>query len=420
MNEFSPLTREITAALPKHVKKEQGIFITPRTIIAKLHRELDSFDDILVGSPKRMLEPSCGTGEIVGYFAERYPDWRIDAVEKNETIFRRLCESGVFRDTPGVRLISGDYLAYVPDAPYDLIVGNPPYVVVGKEAVPSQYEEYMVGRPNLFGLFMVHAVSMLSADGVLAMIIPKSFLNAAYYAKIRHYLKTAGTILRIVDFEKDGGFIDTQQSTIGFVWRKTAQNGSPKERGVLLEECPYSIRFNDNYVFSDNAAYLRELLEGSTTLEKLGLSVKTGNIVWNQRKPQLTDDATKTVLLYNSNIAKQNEIRLMEFANDDKKQYIDLPGVNDTVIVVNRGNGNAAYRLSYALVDGTRPYLAENHLNVIYWSRMGEGDADHKKTVFDQVLRSFANPKTELFIRAFLGNNGLSKTELETVFPIFI
>jgi hypothetical protein len=405
MNEFSPLTREITAALPKNVKKEQGIFITPRTIIAKLYQELD-----LSGSQTRMLEPSCGTGEIVRYFAERHPDLRIDAVEKNETIFRRVCESGVFRDTPGVRLISGDYLAYVPDAPYDLIVGNPPYVVVGKESVPPQYEEYMVGRPNLFGLFVVHAVSMLSVDGVLAMIIPKSFLNAAYYAKIRHYLKTTGTILRIVDFEKDGGFIDTQQSTIGFVWRKTAHDGSPKE-------CPYSIRFNDNYVFSDNAAYLRELLEGSTTLEKLGLSVKTGNIVWNQRKPQLTDDATKTILLYNSNIAKQNEIRLMEFANDEKKQYIDLPGVNDTVIVVNRGNGNAAYRLSYALVDGTRPYLAENHLNVIYWSLP---DKTNKKTVFDQVLRSFANPKTELFIRAFLGNNGLSKTELETVFPIFV
>ena len=107
----------------------------------------------------------------------------------------------------------------------------------------------------------------------------------------------------------------------------------------------------------------------------------------------------------------------MEFANDEKKQYIDLPGVNDMVIVVNRGNGNAAYRLSYALVDGARPYLVENHLNVIYWTL---ADKPNKKTVFDQVLRSFANPKTELFIRAFLGNNGLSKTELETVFPIFV
>ena len=419
MTEFSPLTREITAALPKNVKKEQGIFITPRTIIAKLYQRLE-----LSGSQKRMLEPSCGTGEVVGYFAQRHPDWRIDAIEKNDTIFRRVCESGMFRDTPGVRLISGDYLAYVPDSPYDLIVGNPPYVVVGKETVPPQYEKYTVGRPNLFGLFMVHAVSMLSDNGVLAMIIPKSFLNAAYYVKIRHYLKTVGEIIQIIDFEKDGGFIDTQQSTIGFVWRKTEHNGSPNALGVLLEECPYSIRFNDNYVFSDNAAYLRELLQGSTTLEKLGLSVKTGNIVWNQRKSQLTEDASKTILLYNANIAKQNEIRLMEFANDAKKQYINLPGVNDTVIVVNRGNGNAAYHLSYALVEGTMPYLVENHLNVIYWTGTGTGtgteEQQHKKMVFDQVLRSFANPKTELFIRAFLGNNGLSKTELETMFPIFI
>jgi hypothetical protein len=33
---------------------------------------------------------------------------------------------------------------------------------------------------------------------------------------------------------------------------------------------------------------------------------------------------------------------------------------------------------------------------------------------------SFKNPKTQIFIDLFLGNNGLSKTELETIFPIYL
>ena len=32
---------------------------------------------------------------------------------------------------------------------------------------------------------------------------------------------------------------------------------------------------------------------------------------------------------------------------------------------------------------------------------------------------SFNNKKTQHFIELFLGNNGLSKTELESIFPIY-
>ena len=40
-------------------------------------------------------------------------------------------------------------------------------------------------------------------------------------------------------------------------------------------------------------------------------------------------------------------------------------------------------------------------------------------TLFNQIIASFQHEKTNLFITTFLGNNGLSKTELETIFPIW-
>jgi len=40
--------------------------------------------------------------------------------------------------------------------------------------------------------------------------------------------------------------------------------------------------------------------------------------------------------------------------------------------------------------------------------------------IYKQVIRGFENPKTEKFIDMFFGNNGLSKTELETIVPIYL
>ena len=84
-------------------------------------------------------------------------------------------------------------------------------------------------------------------------------------------------------------------------------------------------------------------------------------------------------------------------------------------IIVNRGNGNSAYKLNYALIPDDFPfYIVENHLNVI------DTLLDDKMEIFAKIIRSFNDPRTSKFIDMFLGNNGLSKTELETIFPIYL
>ena len=40
--------------------------------------------------------------------------------------------------------------------------------------------------------------------------------------------------------------------------------------------------------------------------------------------------------------------------------------------------------------------------------------------LYEKIINIFKNPKTKKFIEMFLGNNGLSKTELETIFPIYL
>jgi adenine-specific DNA-methyltransferase len=417
--EYSELTIQLTRQLPKTVKKAQGIFITPQSIIRLFVSRVNEFIQSTNLTVQNILEPSCGTCEFIHHLANIYRDSHICGIELNPIIFENIIKIGF--NPNHVSLINGNFMNHAVDGSrslqerrYDLIIGNPPFVVIKKDDVPPQYQEYAVGRPNIFGLFIVHALTLLNENGILAFIVPKSFLNSAYYSKIRELIKTTCQILDIIDYKHLNLFIDTEQDTFGLIVQKK----------VSSEPCSYSYLVNQSYIFTNDSAKLRRLFEGSTTLQKMGLFVKTGSIVWNEHKSLLCDDSKQTLLLYNSNITNKNTVEIKTFKNDEKKQYINLDSVkyepaSGCCIVVNRGNGNSAYKLNYALIELDTNYIAENHLNVIDFVDKDISN-EKKKEVFHKIVSSFKNPRTQEFIELFLGNNGLSKTELETVFPIYL
>lgn len=407
MKQFSDLTIEITKNLTKLEKKNFGIFITPNSIIQCLNKSVEDSLGNDKASIKNILEPSCGTCEIVKFCDTVYSNIIIDAVEFNDTIYDSIKDL-TFNNQ--VNIIKKNFIEYKPNKFYDLIIGNPPYFVCKKSDIPKEFEEYIHGRPNIFGLFILHSLSLLKSGGILALIIPKSFLNSLYYSKIRNYIKQTCTILKIEDYSNLNDFIDTEQSTFGLIIKKNLNKQEPIE-------CNYSILLNNNFIFTDNSVELKKLFENSVTLEQIGFKVRTGQVVWNEHKDDLTDDDEETILVYNTNISKENKFVVKEFKNDEKKQYIKRDGKIDPVLVVNRGNGNSAYKLNYALIE-KGPFLIENHLNEIYYPKKMES-----KKLLDmyknKIIKSFENPKTKKFIELFLGNNGLSKTELESIFPLY-
>jgi len=411
--QYSKLTISLTKALNKTEKKTFGIFITPKSIIEILFQSIVQYCSANQINIKDILEPSCGTCEIINYCDSLYNDAQIDGIEYNKTIFQ-LIEQLTFTNTNNIQLIQSDFMNYNSnyEKKYDLIVGNPPYFVCKKADIPSQYHEFCVGRPNIFGLFIIHSLSMLHSGGILAFVVPKSFLNSMYYAPIRNHIKKTCRIIEIIDFTENNQFIDTDQATFGLIIQKL-------EEPIIGEECQYSIKFGDNFIFASNSVQLKKLFEGSTTLEKMGLKVRTGNIVWNEHKEELTNDEKDSLLIYNSNIAN-NKLEVKKFKNEEKGQYITKYGRINPALVVNRGNGNSAYKLNYVLIQNVGPYLIENHLNEIYESSIKKKSDNELIKLFNKVTDSFKNPRTQQFIEMFLGNNGLSKTELETIFPIYL
>ena len=141
---------------------------------------------------------------------------------------------------------------------------------------------------------------MLNDDGILSFILPKNFLNCLSFDKTRKYIGKHFQILHIIECNDDK-YIETQQDTIILIIQKKI---SCNNTAFILEINNYTIFANEN-----NSKTIKKLFKNSKSLLELGFKVSVGNVVWNQCKDLLTDDKSKTRLIYSSDIENNTLIK---------------------------------------------------------------------------------------------------------------
>lgn len=383
---YSDLSKKLTKSLDKKEKKDNGIFFTPPITVDKNLCLLSShFKNI-----KTVLEPSCGSCEYITKLKD-IDNVKITGIEYNTTIFDSIKDM----KTDNVMLLNDDYLTHEFDSKFDLIIGNPPYYVMKKVEVDKSYHKYFTGRPNIFILFIIKSLSLLNKNGILSFVLPKNFLNCLYYDNTRRLIYDNYTILNIV--ECDDNYLETQQDTIILI----IQNKKGCNDDYVLNISSLTVFGIPEYIKK-----LKDLYKDSTTLNKLGYTVSVGTVVWNQCKSILTDDSTKTLLVYSSDI-KDNELKIVSYSNKDKKNYIAKDGSTDPVLVINRGYGKGAYSFNYCIINGDKEYLIENHLIQI------------KGQSYEKIIDSLNDERTKTFIKLYFGNNAMNTIELSKVLPIY-
>ncbi len=340
---------ELNNILPKSVKQKYGIFFTPQSIIVDFYPKVMNY----VENEEKydFLEPSCGSCEFIDILQKDIKfinnNYTFDAIEYNTVIFENI--SQIKRNN--VNYINNDFLNYDINhqKKYNMIIGNPPYFVCDNKSVPKHLkgikkdksDTYYDGRIQIYVLFILHSLSKLKKNGILGFILPKSILNSSYYMKTRKYIYENYELLDIIDYgEMD--FEDTEQETIGLIIRN---NSMDKENKFIFE-------LNSQIFFTPQKEKLEVCYKNSKRLCEMGFSVKTGPVVWNEHKDKVSNDNKYPLLLYNSNIEK-NSIEIKKFKNSEKGQYINFTDKIEElpIIVCNRGNGNAKYKLNFAYID---------------------------------------------------------------------
>ena len=380
---YSELSYSLTKQLEKDDKKQQGIYFTPPQTIRRIVDLLTPY----MSSIENILEPSCGSCEFINTIQRDYPNKQILGIEQNNDIYKSIKRYS----NQQVTLLHGDFLKYRSRSGFDLIIGNPPY---------------FDGRPNIFILFIIHSLSLLKSNGILCFVLPKCFMNSFYYDKTRKYIANRFQVLNLFNCQDD--YIETKQETVVLIVRNCPSEKVSK----------YIFQIQNQTVFGtpSNIERFAQLLQNSTTLKELGFRVSIGNVVWNQVKSLLTDDETKTRLIYSSNIENKQFVS-KNYTNDAKKNFIDKPGVRGPMLVINRGYGTGTYNFEYCLLNPNFDYLIENHLMCIHYEK------DHRPKelieLYQEIIRSFENPKTQDFVQHYFGNSAINSTELNTILPIY-
>lgn len=403
--EYSTLSKELTSKLSKDEKKDNGIYFTPPSCIYNNLQLLQPY----MSNVTSVLEPSCGSGEYITALHSLYPTLNITGIEYNKTIYDSIV--GHFSGE-NMNIMNADYLQYKPTTKYDLIIGNPPYYVMKKDAVAKEYHKFFDGRPNIFILFIVKSLQLLNDNGILSFILPKNFMNCLYYDKTRGFIKNNFQILHIVDC-KDDKYIETQQETIILIIKKCIEN-------VAIDNSPFVLSISDHTIFTNEQIRIKELYSGAKTLSELGFKVSVGTVVWNQCKDILTHDTTQTRLIYSSDI-QNNALTMKQYNNEQKKNYIKKAGNNRPLIVINRGYGVGEYKFNYCLIDNDKDYLIENHLICIEYISLKEEELSREQLIdkYNKIINSLKDKRTQEFIDVYFGNNAINTTELNSVLPIY-
>lgn len=420
---FTDISKRLTKDLSVKEKKSGGIFFTPISITKDLIKYIPTSGKKSI----KILEPSCGSGEFINAILNMGLKnvKQIDGIELNSKIFTEVSKEFSMNDI--VSIINKDYLAGTKLGPkYDVIIGNPPYYVMKASDViyplNDEFSKYYSGRPNVYILFIIKALMELEENGVLIFLIPKSFLNSAYYNALRGFIFVKYTVLDIIDYSDRDDFLETKQQTIGIIIQRKKPIGNVNDK--------FCVKRVDTYVFNTekNISRLRELWKGTTSFSEYGFVARTGSVVWNQHKSKMTADSSSPVLVYNSNVTS-GEFKTVKFNTAGKEQYIKdmydkCYNEKSEVIVINRGNGNTKYNFYCALIDGTKlgKFCVENHLNVMTKEGIGNvgGIGGPFNVSVKDVYKSLQDPRTQEFLDIFIGNGGLSATEINVMLPFYL
>lgn len=148
-----------------------------------------------------ILEPACGFCNFLFGIYSKFPKNKFSGIEINNVVYQKIKE--IFKNIP-FELEKTDFLLWDSKKKFDLVIGNPPYGIIGDEThypihvLKQKKEEYKrlfntwFGKYNIYGAFIEKGVNLLKKDGKLVFIIPATWIILDEFSKLRKFLSFQG------------------------------------------------------------------------------------------------------------------------------------------------------------------------------------------------------------------------------------
>lgn len=338
------VTTEYIEHMPKSMRKKYGQFFTSKETAIFMAELMNIPVDKEVIS---VLDPGAGSGILSVALIERLKavplikrielvcyendpnvlnllrsnlEWACSQTSK-EVVYHIVSENYILSQMVDYNFMLGAN----PNPPkYDLIIGNPPYMKIAKDAPEAlAMPDVCYGAPNLYFLFAAMSLFNLRENGEMVYIIPRSWTSGAYFTQFRKKFLEEGVLEHIHLFVSRDKVFEKEsvlQETIIIKVKKT--NAQPDTITITTTQCnadfsnkttfeaPYATVVNGDecyvYLVTDEQEIetLRKLNSLQDTLPSIGLKMKTGLTVDFRNREALRDVAEEQAvpLFYSQHI----------------------------------------------------------------------------------------------------------------------
>ena len=326
---------------------------------------------------------------------------------------------------------------------YDIVITNPPYKKILSGSIHRKMlSEIGIETSNLYSAFIAISIELLSENGYLVGITPRSFCNGLYFKPFRNLLYKKSSFKRIHLFhsrKKAFSEDDVLQENVIYLIKKEnshagnviiSTNESPTDESSSEFEIAHNIIINDNDP-NKNINIIEDDLSKQAvtvfqklpcTLQELGLNVSTGQVVDFRATQYISRDikVDSVPLIYPKNFFEghifwplENFKKCQAIVNSEATK--DLILKNGFYVLTKRFTSKEEFRRVVAVVnhpmDTQKNKIAfENHLN--YFHQNGKPLDKHIAIGLSVFLNSTL---VDMYFRMFSGHTQVNATDLQSI-----